>query len=94
MDGDVASYPARREPARGTPAEAAASARTVAAGCGSLGRDRAENLLRAAGKLAGYGIPTGLEPVPQVLLHPSVTERFTAHGPGLSGAARGRCAPA
>jgi hypothetical protein len=26
--------------------------------------------------------------VPEVLLHPSVIERFTAHGPGLSGAAR------
>jgi integrase len=30
----------------------------------------------------------GLEPVPQVLLHPSVIERFTAHAPGLSGPAR------
>ena len=42
----------------------------------------------AAGKLAGYGISIGLEPVAEVLLHPSVIERFTAHGPGLSGAAR------
>jgi hypothetical protein len=30
----------------------------------------------------------GLEPVPGVLLHPSVIERFTAHAPGLSGPAR------
>jgi hypothetical protein len=60
----------------------------VVAGCGPLGRDRAKNLLWAAGKLAGYGISAGLEPVPEVLLHPSVIERFTAHGPGLSGAAR------
>jgi integrase len=44
--------------------------------------------LWAAGKLAGYGISIGLEPVPEVLLHRSVIERFTAHGPGLSGAAR------
>src|SRR5215467_10042857 len=80
MGDDVASYPARWE--------AAAFARTVVAGCGPLGRDRAKNLLWAAGKLAGYGISAGLEPVPEVLLHPSVIERFTAHGPGLSGAAR------
>jgi integrase len=57
-------------------------------GCGPLGRDRAKNLLWAAGKLAGYGISVGLEPVPELLLHPSVIERFTAHGPGLWGAAR------
>jgi integrase len=88
MGGDVASYPAGWKPARGTPAEAAAFARAVVAGCGPLGRDRAKNLLWAAGKLAGYGISIGLEPVPEVLLHPSVIERFTAHGPGLSGAAR------
>ena len=88
MGDDVASYPARWKPARGTPAEAATFARTVVAGCGPLGRDRAKNLLWAAGKLAGYGISIGLEPAPEVLLHPSVIERFTAHGPGLSGAAR------
>jgi hypothetical protein len=88
MSDDAASYPARWKPARGTPAEAAAFARTVVTGCGPLGRDRAKNLLWAAGKLAGYGISVGLEPVPEVLLHPSVIERFTAHGPGLSGAAR------
>src|SRR5215472_5773048 len=88
MGDDVASYPARWKPARGTPAEAAAFARTVVAGCGPLDRDRAKNLLWAAGKLAGYGISIGLEPAPEVLLHPSVIERFTAHGPGLSGAAR------
>src|SRR5258708_40355859 len=33
-------------------------------------------------------IGLGLEPVPGVLLHPSVIERFTAHAPGLSGPAR------
>jgi len=46
------------------------------------------DLLRAAGRLAGYGIGLGLNPVPPVLLHPSVIERFTAHAPGLSGPAR------
>jgi hypothetical protein len=88
MSGDVASYPARWKPAAGTPAEAAAFARHVVAGCGPLSRDRAKNLLWAAGKLAAWGIGLGLDPVPGVLLHPSVIERFTAHGPGLSGAAR------
>jgi integrase len=66
----------------------AAFARQVVAGCGPLGRDRAKNLLWAAGKLAGYGISAGLDPAPGVLLHPSVIERFAAHAPGLSGAAR------
>ena len=52
------------------------------------GRERAKNLLWAAGKLADYGLGLGLEPMPEVLLHPSVTERFTRCAPGLSGAAR------
>ena len=43
MDGDLASYPARWKPAAGTPAEAAAFARHVVAGCGPLSRDRAKN---------------------------------------------------
>ena len=88
MDADVAAYPARWKPAAGTPAEAAAFARQVVGGCGPLGRDRAKNLLWAAGKLASYGIGLGLDPVPGVLLHPSVIERFAAHAPGISGAAR------
>ena len=87
LAGDDAGYPARWRPSS-VPPEAAAFARTVVASCGPLGRDRAKNLLWAAGKLASYGIGAGLEPVPGVLLHPSVIERFTAHGPGLSGAAR------
>jgi hypothetical protein len=70
------------------PPQAAAFARKVVAAAGPHGRDRAKNLLWAAGKLAGYGIGLGLEPVPEVLLHPSVIERFTAHAPGLSGPAR------
>ncbi len=55
---------------------------------GPQGRERAKNLLWAAGKLADYGIGLGLEAVPEVLLHPSVTERFTRCAPGLSGVAR------
>jgi integrase len=86
--GTVA-YARRRRPSRLVSGEAAGFARQVVAGCGPLPTgDRAKNLLWAASRLAGYGISVGLEPVPQVLLHPSVTERFTAHAPGLSGPAR------
>jgi hypothetical protein len=52
------------------------------------GRERAKNLLRAAGKPADWAIGLGLEAVPEVLLHPSVAERFTRCAPGLSGVAR------
>jgi len=67
---------------------AAAFAREVVARTAPQGRERAKNLLWAAGKLADYAIPLGLEPVPEVLLHPSTAERFTRCAPGLSGAAR------
>ena len=67
---------------------AAAFARDVVARTAPQGRQRAKNLLWAAGKLADYGIGLGLEPVPEVLLHPSVAERFIRCAPGLSGAAR------
>ncbi len=55
---------------------------------GPQGRERAKNLLWAAGKLADYGIGLGLDAVPEVLLHPSVAERFTQCAPGLSLVAR------
>ena len=83
----VAGYIAAWHPASAPP-EAAAFARQVVTAAAPAGRDRAKNLLWAAGKLACYGIGLGLEPAPQVLLHPSVIERFTAHAPGLSGPAR------
>jgi integrase len=67
---------------------AAAFARHVITEAGPAGRERAKNLLWAAGKLADYGIGLGLEPVPEVLLHPSVAERFTRCAPGLSPVAR------
>jgi integrase len=85
--GDDAGYPARWRPSS-VSGEAAAFARHVVAGCGPLSRQRAKNLLWAAGKLASWAIPLGLDPVPGVLLHPSVIERFTAHAPGLSPVAR------
>jgi len=67
---------------------AAAFARQVVTASGPHGRDRAKSLLWAAGKLADYGTGLGLEPVPPVLLHPSVIERFAAHAPGLTGVTR------
>ncbi len=87
MNTEVAGYIAAWQPASAPP-QAAAFARQVVTAAAPAGRERAKNLLWAAGKLAGWAIPLGLEPAPQVLLHPSVIERFTAHAPGLSGPAR------
>ena len=67
---------------------AADFARTVVGQVAPGSRERAKSLLWAAGKLADYAIGLGLEPVPQVLLHPSVIERFAVSAPGLSGPAR------
>ena len=82
-----AGYAGRWQPSSVTP-QAASFARAVVAAAGPHGCERAKNLLWAAGKLADYGIGLGLDPVPQVLLHPSVIERFTAHAPGLTGVTR------
>ena len=84
---DVAAYIGRWRPSSVSP-QAAAFAREVIAGAGPQGRERAKNLLWAAGKLADYAIGLGLEAVPGVVLHPSTAERFTRCAPGLSGAAR------
>ena len=67
---------------------AAAFARDVITAVQPGGRERAKNLLWAAGKLADYAIPLGLEAAPEVLLHPSSVERFARCAPGLSGVAR------
>ena len=88
MQAEVAGYVAGWKPAKGTPADAAEFARQVVTAVAPAGRDRAKCLLWAAGKLAGWAIPLGRDPVPQVLLHPSVIERFATCTPGLSGAAR------
>jgi len=84
---DVAAYVGRWQPSS-VSAEAAAFARDVITAAGPRGQERAKNLLRAAGKLADYALGLGLEAVPEVMLHPSVTERFTRCAPGLSPAAR------
>jgi integrase len=83
----VAAYIGRWQPST-VSAQAAAFARDVITAVQPEGRERAKNLLWAAGKLAGYAIGLGLEAVPEVVLHPSVAERFTRCAPGLSGVAR------
>jgi integrase len=85
--GPVAGYIAQWRPSS-VPPRAAAFARDVVAATGPEGKERAKNLLWAAGKLADYAIGLGLEAAPEVVLHPSVTERFTRCAPGLSGVAR------
>ena len=86
-DADVAAYIGRWRPSS-VSADAASFAREVIAKTGPGSRERAKNLLWAAGKLADYGLGLGLEPVPEVLLHPSAAERFTRCAPGLSPVAR------
>ena len=86
-NAEVAAYIGQWRPTSVSP-RAAAFARDVITATAPGGRERAKNLLRAAGKLADRAVGMGLEPVPQVLLHPSTAERFTRCAPGLSGAAR------
>jgi integrase len=85
--GEVAAYIGRWRPSSVSP-PAAAFARDVVATAAPEGRERAKNLLWAAGKLADYAIGLGLEAVPGAVLHPSTAERFTRCAPGLSGVAR------
>jgi integrase len=87
MDAEVAGYIGRWRPSSVSP-RAAAFAREVVAAAAPQGRERAKNLLWAAGKLADFGIGLGLDAAPEVLLHPSAAERFTRCAPGLSGVAR------
>src|SRR6201997_2732285 len=84
---EAAAYIGRWRPSSVSP-QAAVFARDVIAKTAPAGRERAKNLLWAAGKLAGYGLGLGLEAVPEVLLPPPAAERFTRCAPGLSGAAR------
>jgi integrase len=86
-NADVAAYIGRWRPSS-VSAEAAAFARDVITAVRPGGQERAKNLLWAAGKLADYAVGLGLDPVPDVVLHPSVAERFTRCAPGLSGVAR------
>jgi integrase len=86
-DGPAAGSIACWRPSSVSP-QAAEFARLVVSLAGPGAPGRAKNLLWAAGKLADWAAGLGLEAAPEVLLHPSVTERFTRTAPGLSGAAR------
>ena len=86
-EAEVTAYIGRWRPSSVSP-PAAAFARDVITAAGPQGRERAKNLLRAAGKLADYAASLGLDLVPGVVLHLSVAERFTRCAPGLSGVAR------
>ena len=84
---EVAGYVERWRPSS-VPPQAISFARSVVARAGPGTRARANALLWAAARLAAFGVPLGLEAVPEVLLHPSVIERFAVSAPGLSGSAR------
>ncbi len=84
---EVAGYVERWRPSS-VPPQAVSFARSVVARAGPGTRARANALLWAAARLAAFAIPLGLEAVPEVLLHPSVIERFAVSAPGLSGSAR------
>jgi integrase len=86
-DAEIAAYIGRWRPSSVSP-RAAAFARDVIAKAGPQGRERAKNLLWAAGRLADYALALGLELAPEVVFHPSVIERFARCAPGLSGVAR------
>jgi hypothetical protein len=87
MDAGTGAYLRRWRPSSVSP-QAAAFAREVVAAAQPDGQERAKNLLWAAGRLADYAVPLGLDLTPEVVLHPSVIERFARCAPGLSGVAR------
>jgi hypothetical protein len=84
---DVAAYVVRWRPSSVSP-QAAAFARDVIAAAEPQDRERAKNLLWAAGRLADYAASLGLDLVPETVFRPSVLERFARCAPGLSGVAR------
>jgi len=64
----IAGYIAGWRPSSVSP-QAAEFARAVVTGAGPAGRERAKNLLWAAGRLADWAAGLGLDPAPEVLLH-------------------------
>jgi integrase len=87
VPAEVAAYICRWQPSS-VSQQAAAFARQVVPAAGPGGRERAKNLLWAAGKLADYAASLGLDLAPETVFHPSVIERFARCAPGLSGMAR------
>lgn len=74
---------------RRVPTEAACFAKAVVLKAAPADKARAKALLFATSRLGAFGIERGLELRPEVLLCPSVTERFCALGmPQASGATR------
>jgi integrase len=65
---------------RDLPTDAADFARHVVAAAVPVSAVRARSLLWACAALARFGVGVGLEPTPEVLLHPSVIERFVVTG--------------
>lgn len=84
---EVATYIAGWQPVS-VPPQAAAFARAAVQRAAPPGCKRANALLWPAARLADFAASLGLELVPEVLLHPSVIERFALSAPGLSGSAR------
>lgn len=72
------------------PEPAAGFAREVVTRVGPVSVMRARSLLWATAALARFGLSVGLEPVPAVLLHPSVIERFVVVGLAQAPEARRR----
>lgn len=66
--------------ARGVGPEAAAFARTVVGAASPATAVRARSLLWACSRLAAWGTSVGLDARPEVLLHPSVIERYVIVG--------------
>src|SRR5215211_5011924 len=84
----VAAAIARWTP-RSVSQDAAAFARDVVARAGPATSARARALLFAAARLADFGAAVGLEPRAELLLHPSVIERFVVAGcPAVAPATR------
>ena len=86
-------YIGRWRPSSVSP-QAAAFARDVISRAGPLERERAKNLLWAAGKLADYATGLGLEAVPEVLLHPRAAEGSPGALLACPGWRAARCVPA
>lgn len=76
----------------GVSVDAVAFAREAVAAARPAGPPRARSLLWACSRLAAWGTSVGLELLPEVLLHPSVTERFVSTGMGGASSAARRTA--
>jgi integrase len=88
LPGDAVTARIARWHPVSVPPEAADFARAVVTAASPGTPDRAKNLLHAAAKAADFAAGLGLDLVPEVVLHPSVIERFATCAPGLPASAR------